>query len=134
MLAEPGEDAPRLIYADWLADHGDEVLAELVRLHLEMGRPWASRTRLHRLRQRERQLLDALGPWQALSSAERVVTAYSGPPRGWSYVFVEGIPRLYVTPGADGQLEFPPREWVDRVGWFTAVVGEFYCRVNEPSG
>jgi uncharacterized protein (TIGR02996 family) len=45
MLAEPGEDAPRLVYADWLADHGDDALAELIRVQLEMGRPWTSRAR-----------------------------------------------------------------------------------------
>lgn len=134
IFAEPGEDAPRLVYADWLADHGDDVLADLIRLQLEMSRPWTSRTRLHDLRRRERELLDALGPWRALSCADPVTTAYSGPPAGWSYTLVEGVPRLYVMSGADGRLDFPPREWVERFGWFTVLLGEFYCRVNEPSG
>src|SRR4051794_32638868 len=32
IVEHPDDDAPRLIYADWLADHGDEDRAELIRL------------------------------------------------------------------------------------------------------
>ena len=31
ILAAPGDDAPRLIYADWLEEHGDLERAELIR-------------------------------------------------------------------------------------------------------
>src|SRR5262245_21710978 len=40
----PADDAPRLVYADWLADHGDEARGELIRVqcrraHLPPGHP-----------------------------------------------------------------------------------------------
>src|SRR3954465_1671476 len=40
VLAEPDDDAPRLAYADWLADNGQPERAEFVRLQIErMRRP-----------------------------------------------------------------------------------------------
>src|SRR5436309_2903540 len=32
----PDDDAPRLIYADWLDEHGDEARAEFIRAQIEM--------------------------------------------------------------------------------------------------
>src|SRR5215203_3911185 len=32
ILANPDEDTPRLVYADWLQEHGDEERAEFIRL------------------------------------------------------------------------------------------------------
>ena len=39
----PEDDAPRLIYADWLDEHGDPMQAEFIRRHIAMGPrqlPW----------------------------------------------------------------------------------------------
>ena len=36
--AEPESDAPRLIYADWLDDHGEAARAEFIRLGCELAR------------------------------------------------------------------------------------------------
>jgi uncharacterized protein (TIGR02996 family) len=36
ILAEPENDAPRLVYADWLDDHGDPARAELIRAECEL--------------------------------------------------------------------------------------------------
>src|SRR5262249_29003497 len=41
IVAEPGEDAPRLVYADWLEEHGGETeqaRAAFIRLHLQWCR------------------------------------------------------------------------------------------------
>ena len=38
ILAEPDDDAPRLVYADWLEEHGDPARAEFIRLQCE----WAA--------------------------------------------------------------------------------------------
>lgn len=38
ILAEPSEDAPRLVYADWLEEHGDADRAELIRLQCERAK------------------------------------------------------------------------------------------------
>jgi uncharacterized protein (TIGR02996 family) len=37
ILAHPDDDAPRLVYADWLDDHGDEPRAEFIRLQCRLA-------------------------------------------------------------------------------------------------
>jgi len=34
----PDDDAPRLVYADWLDEHGDPLQAEFIRVQIEMAR------------------------------------------------------------------------------------------------
>src|SRR5262249_5011209 len=46
------------------------------------------------------------------------------------------IPRLYVMTGGawgrgDRPLELPPREWVERFGWFTALIGCYHTPLWE---
>lgn len=38
VLAEPDDDNVRLVYADWLQEHGDEPRAELVRAQIQLAR------------------------------------------------------------------------------------------------
>jgi uncharacterized protein (TIGR02996 family) len=38
ILAHPDEDTPRLVYADWLQEHGDEPRADFIRLQIERER------------------------------------------------------------------------------------------------
>src|SRR4051812_44991293 len=55
IIASPEDDAPRLIFADWLEDHGDPDRAEFIRLQVARakgGNPEA-------VGGRERELLDA---------------------------------------------------------------------------
>ncbi len=71
VLAHPGDDAPRLVFADWCEDNGEPERAEFVRLQLEMaaraadGRrarecSWGGTCccRSHKLERREAQILD----------------------------------------------------------------------------
>ena len=37
IIANPDDDAPRLVYADWLEEQGDPDRAEFVRIQLEMA-------------------------------------------------------------------------------------------------
>jgi uncharacterized protein (TIGR02996 family) len=39
ILADPAADAPRLVYADWLLEHGDEARGELIVLQCSGGSP-----------------------------------------------------------------------------------------------
>lgn len=39
ILDDPADDAPRLIYADWLEDHGETAHAELIRVQCALARP-----------------------------------------------------------------------------------------------
>jgi uncharacterized protein (TIGR02996 family) len=38
ILAAPDDDAPRLVYADWLRDHGQEERAEFIQVQCELAR------------------------------------------------------------------------------------------------
>ena len=74
ILANPAEDVPRLVYADWLEEHGESERAEFIRVqiqipqvererlgHTEAGRTLdnvASSVKLVGLRRRERELWD----------------------------------------------------------------------------
>jgi len=63
----PDDDAPRLIFADWLDDHGDEARAEFIRVQCELARLSVRDERQPALVDRERALLAAnrdgwLGP------------------------------------------------------------------------
>ena len=47
VLADPADDLPRLVFADWCDDHGDPDRAEFIRLQVSLspaaGRRTASR-------------------------------------------------------------------------------------------
>jgi uncharacterized protein (TIGR02996 family) len=36
VVANPDDDAPRLVYADWLDEHGDPDRAEFIRIQIEL--------------------------------------------------------------------------------------------------
>jgi uncharacterized protein (TIGR02996 family) len=57
----PDDDAPRLIFADWLDDHSDEQRAEFIRVQVELARLPNADERRAALMQREQQLWDAIG-------------------------------------------------------------------------
>jgi uncharacterized protein (TIGR02996 family) len=66
MVERPDDDAPRLIYADWLDEHGRPGRAEFIRLQCELTRGPADTPRPARLLARERELLAAHGrEWAA---------------------------------------------------------------------
>lgn len=68
ILAAPDDDAPRLIYADWLQEHGDEARAEFIRVQCELHQiaplgiaiPGHMIVRFETLRRREQELLPLL--------------------------------------------------------------------------
>src|SRR5262245_28245352 len=59
ILDAPADDAPRLVYADWLEDRGEAAHAELIRVQCELARPPAAGAGARRdgLRRREGELL-----------------------------------------------------------------------------
>jgi uncharacterized protein (TIGR02996 family) len=61
ILAQPDDDAPRLVYADWLEEQGDSARAEFIRVQVERARlpRWDAR-QVH-LRLRERALVEEHG-------------------------------------------------------------------------
>src|SRR5437868_5364079 len=78
VLADPDDDLPRLAFADWLEESGDEderARAEFIRVQLELAKipaadPWdpapPDSPRVQHLREREEQLLQCYRrKWQA---------------------------------------------------------------------
>jgi len=94
ILAAADDDAPRLIYADWLDEHGESDLAEFIRVQCELssaarrGEPYEWDDPL---RTREKLLVRGnRDRWLA------------GLPDQWAYRFVRGFPHR-VTARADRQ-------------------------------
>ncbi|QDU23058.1 TIGR02996 domain-containing protein [Urbifossiella limnaea] len=60
----PADDTPRLVYADWLDDHGDSDRAEFIRLNVEIDRTAVLAWRYGELRTRLRALRPRIdAPW-----------------------------------------------------------------------
>ena len=61
IVANPDDDTPRLVYADWLDEQGDADSAEFIRVQIERTRlpEWDGRQVRLRLRHPRRQLLQA---------------------------------------------------------------------------
>jgi uncharacterized protein (TIGR02996 family) len=57
IVANPEDDAPRLIFADWLEDHGDPDRAEFIRTQIELARLDEDATDRPKLERREQVLL-----------------------------------------------------------------------------
>src|SRR5262245_24607645 len=67
----PGDDVHRLVYADWLEDHGDPDRAQFIRVQCKLAQLPASDPEREPLRTQERHLLglrgrDWLGPLEEL--------------------------------------------------------------------
>src|SRR5262245_5524871 len=60
ILANPSEDGPRLVYADWLDEHGDPR-GELIRVQCELAQLPAGDPKRPRLAAREKKLLKRHG-------------------------------------------------------------------------
>jgi uncharacterized protein (TIGR02996 family) len=68
VIAAPDDDLPRLVYADWLEEHGRAERAELIRVQCSLARPQADYRETDerkRWAQRERWLLQRYSvPWR----------------------------------------------------------------------
>jgi uncharacterized protein (TIGR02996 family) len=75
IIDEPDVDGPRLVYADWLEEHGQEERAEFIRVQAELHRTPAGAPRQNELGAKARELLAArFGDWVGafLEALERV--------------------------------------------------------------
>ena len=57
ILEDPADDAPRLIYADWLEENGDAGRADFIRIQCELARLPEGDPRRPALGYQEQQLL-----------------------------------------------------------------------------
>src|SRR3712207_3456925 len=58
IIEHPEDDELRLVYADWLEEHGDSARAEFIRVQCALARMAEDDDRLWGLRAREHQLLE----------------------------------------------------------------------------
>jgi uncharacterized protein (TIGR02996 family) len=56
IVADPDNDVPRLVYADWLDEHGQPERAEFIRVQIELARCPRTHRDYERLAERDRQL------------------------------------------------------------------------------
>src|SRR5437762_14204641 len=65
ILDNPRDDGPRMVYADWLEERGDQR-GEFIRVQLELARLMAADTKRERLADRDSELLSRHGEeWRA---------------------------------------------------------------------
>jgi uncharacterized protein (TIGR02996 family) len=89
VLADPSDDFPRLVYADWLEDEGRVERADFIRLQVELagcrvcnakeGPAWDWSCGHKELRRRERELLGRNGPWWVGFPVRTGQTKHEGP-------------------------------------------------------
>ena len=119
IIAYPGEDTPRLAYADWLDEHGESDRAEFIRVQIERTRLLDNDPTRRALFGREAQLLVAskngwLRPYLSLT--------------GWNGLFIRrGIVEIVVTTFD----RLVPQMQVLRA--LTALIElRLWCQVNDP--
>jgi uncharacterized protein (TIGR02996 family) len=85
ILEHPEDDTPRLVYADWLEDHGDPTRAEFIRLQIELAHLAADAPERAALVEREQALLREHG--------RRWAEPLRGLVDGWRFErgFIEGV-------------------------------------------
>lgn len=81
IIEHPDDDAPRLIYADWLEDHGDTERAEFIRVQIELARLSEDDPRRPEVDRRERALRKAhfeewINPLRALAPFYKTRSEY----------------------------------------------------------
>ncbi|HJZ89258.1 MAG TPA: TIGR02996 domain-containing protein [Gemmataceae bacterium] len=108
ILAAPDDDAPRLVFADWLDEHGEPDQAEFIRLQCATDRLPPTSRRWQSLHDRAQRLLrDWRADWAA-STMERVLRA------DFRRGFVDGVTLTidHFVSGADDLLALEPiRMW-----------------------
>jgi uncharacterized protein (TIGR02996 family) len=71
VIANPEDDTPRLVYADWLDEAGDHIRAEFIRIQCELAGVITDPERRKELQDQERKLLYAnKAAWSRLGSCE----------------------------------------------------------------
>jgi uncharacterized protein (TIGR02996 family) len=96
ILENPDEDAPRLIYADWLEEHGQRDRAQFIRVQCRLAQLPEDDPHRPDLEAREQELLDAHGDEWLGSLSRSVQDGGFGP----SYRFCRGLVEEVTLPAA----------------------------------
>jgi uncharacterized protein (TIGR02996 family) len=118
----PDDDAPRLIYADWLDEHGDPLQAEFIRVQVELARVHEGDRAAHPLSSRLRRCSDfrkwryLVRPWPKLS-LKWFVRGFSTCWGGNPSEFLESAP-AYWRLGPVNEVQF----WIEKRSEATTAV------------
>jgi uncharacterized protein (TIGR02996 family) len=121
IIANPDEDTPRLVAADFLEENGEVDRAALIRIQCEIARLEASglgkSLEMDELRKRERALLHPLSvDWQLWAAFECPELVRVAPPTKTSSpldrMHVEGAERLTWRRGFVEEVNCPAAEWL----------------------
>src|SRR5262245_57678825 len=74
--AHPDDDAPRLVFADWLEEHGEEGRAELIRLECRMAKLPSDDPALADLKRRREKLDASAKVWSRPLERQYRVSVY----------------------------------------------------------
>ena len=116
IVEHPEDDTPRLVYADWLQDHGDEARAELIRIQCRRALLPEGNSESARLAKREKALLKEHGSKWCDTHLGMVGELRRG--------FIEHVttwPHMFVEAGAELVERFPVRSLRLRVDAEDAV-------------
>jgi uncharacterized protein (TIGR02996 family) len=122
----PADRELRLVFADWLDEHGEPARAELIRVQLPLYGMPDSDARKPALQKREKALLqEHRSAWLGiLASMEAESMSPTGirsrKARDGVFSFVRGLPVVRFGPDANPTpdlLEAPQWDWVTEVGW-----------------
>jgi uncharacterized protein (TIGR02996 family) len=122
ILSNPGDDTPRLVYADWLTDHGDEPRAELIRVQCRAERLPPGDPERQKLEAQAKELLDAhLDEWVGPLK----------PHLGGLTPFARGFPRFVFFHSPSRFISKPVQAMVAE--WFPRA-GVMSVGISAPSG
>lgn len=112
IIAEPEEDLNRLVFADWLSDHGQDRRGEFIRVQIELSRlvdlPLNPRT---------------LGSGPALRQREHALWFTEGVYEDFASLFPRWFPRFAISPGGYDSFVLVRRGFLDSV---TCTTGQWY--------
>lgn len=124
VLACPDDDLPRLVYADWLEEHGEGEHAEFIRVQCKAYRtPHKHRARPGFRKDGEGRVCERCGLEKRAAELTGSVEVSTLPPRLWGQcVFHRGFPHVVACNSRDWHDTVGPRETWPVLGMLHAVM------------
>ena len=118
IVAEPTDDTPRLVCADWIEEHGDSNRAAFIRIQVELARLEAhgrgNSRDADKLREKERLLLGPLSDYRPLWAAEACpqLVRMTVQPKTLAGIHAEGADGIVFRRGFVEAVTCPAVDWL----------------------